>query len=74
LQALLSKGVFTQIPLVTASVLGPVVTAAMVNATAVLAPVIAAWSVRVIWVADANATFAVIPVVAVTAPAVIAEK
>jgi len=74
LQALLSKGVFTQIPLVTASVLGPVVTAAMVNATAVLALVIAAWSVRVIWVADANATFAVIPVVAVTAPAVIAPK
>ncbi len=46
----------------------------MVNLTAVLAAVIAAWSVRVIWVGDANATFAVIPVVPVTAPAVIAEK
>jgi len=70
-----SKGVFTLIPLVTARIgIVLIVTAAMVNLTAVLAPVIAAWSVRVIEVADANATFAVIPVVAVTAPAVIAPK
>jgi len=53
------------------------VTAAMVNATAVLALVIAAPSVRRIWVVAVPATiaptFAVIPVVPVTAPAVIAE-
>ena len=51
-------------------------TALMVNATAVLAPILA-WSVRRIWVAvdeKTPPTFAVIPVVLVTAPAVIAEK
>jgi hypothetical protein len=55
-----------------------IVTLGMVNATAVLATGIAAVSVRRIWVASVPAviapTFAAIPVVLVTAPAVIAEK
>jgi len=74
-----SKGVWTVnvLQVVAGLNAGPVVTAAMVNATAVLALVIAAPSVRRIWVVGVPATiaptFAVIPVVPVTAPAVIAE-